>query len=112
MNKPLSLRDNLLTDVENFVHTEAEYIEATSIHKLVTALSPVYFFCMCILFLFISLLSMFLGIAWWIGNKVNNYVLGFAFVAVLIITAISFFTICQYSLLKVVRNKMIRLIYN
>ena len=95
MNEPLSATGDLLTHVE----------------KLVKVLSPVFFTAVWILFLFISFLALLSGIAGWVGSKVNNYVLGITFVAVLIITTISFFTICQQSFIKMVRNKLTGFIY-
>lgn len=112
MSEPLAMNDDLLTHIGNYVSTEAKYMEANTIEKLVKVLSPVYFFCVCIVCVLISLLSILFGIAWWIGDKVNNYVLGFVFIAVLIVTTISFFTIFQHSFLKRVRNQLLLLIYH
>jgi len=106
------LNHNLQKDVENYIKTEIDYLEVSCTAKSVNVLSGIYFSCLVILFVSIFTLLLLLGIAWWVGEKVNNYTLGFVFIAVLSVTGLSFFTIFQDQLLRIFRNKFISLIYN
>jgi len=111
MDAPPLLNHNLKKDVENYIKTEIDYLEVSGIAKLVSVLSRIYFTCLIILFVCICILSLLLGIAWWVGDKVSNYTLGFVFIAVLIITGLSFLTIFQNAFLRIFRNKLISAIY-
>lgn len=112
MSDPQLQSNKLLTDVENFLKTEINYLEVSSTQKFAQATSRFCLVFITFLLVCILLLALALGIAWWIGSKVNNYVLGFIFVAVLVITIFSFFTIFHDSFIRLTRNKLISVIYH
>ena len=112
MNTPPSLTNNLLKDIENYAKTGAEYLEVNCMHRAVSILSVICFSCITFLSVLLCISSLLLGIAWWVGSKVNNNTLGFMFAAVLLITGLSFFTIFQSAFIKTFRNKLISSVYS
>ena len=112
MTDPLVQPNKLLTDVENFLKTEINYLEASSTQKFAEGTSRLSLFFISFIFTCIFLFALALGIAWWVGSKVNNYILGLIFVVVLFITVYSFFTIFYDSVLRITRNKLISAIYH
>lgn len=100
MEENTTLFGNLLDKVENFIQTTTELVKLKAVDKLISVASNIVSGIVFSILVFFFLLAFNMGIAFWIGEALGKFYLGFFIVAGFYVLLIIILALFKNSIIK------------